>query len=181
MVESAVVTIKDKSFKPFIEADKIQSRIVEISQEINRDFERNNPLFLSILNGSFMFAADLMKSISIDCEISFVKLASYQGTKSTGNVMTLIGLDAEIEDRHIVIIEDIVDTGKTLSELLPNLKRHRPESIRIASLILKPEALQHDIHVDYVGFEIPNDFIVGYGLDYDGLGRNLRDIYQLKS
>lgn len=132
---------------------------------------------MAVLNGSFMFAADLMRNIQIDCEITFVKLASYQGTQSTGKVRTLIGQDVSLESRHIIILEDIVDTGKTLFEFLPIIKAQSPASVEIATLLIKPAAMQYNIAVKYRGLEIPNDFIVGYGLDYDGLGRNLNDIY----
>lgn len=132
---------------------------------------------MAVLNGSFMFAADLMRNIRIDCEITFVKLASYQGTQSTGKVRTLIGQDVPLESRHIIILEDIVDTGKTLFEFLPIIKAQSPASVEIATLLIKPAAMQYNIAVKYRGLEIPNDFIVGYGLDYDVLGRNLNDIY----
>ena len=155
----------------------IQQRIKEIAIQINHDLEKDEPLFLGILNGSFMFAADLMKEVSIKSEITFVKLESYKGTQSTGQVITRIGLDKPVTGRTVVIVEDIIDSGKTMHEILGELKKEKPKRIIIVSLLLKPDALQHDIEVDYTGFKVPNDFLVGYGLDYDGMGRNLKDIY----
>lgn len=174
-----VITIKDKQFTPFITADQIQLRIRELGRQLNADYAGKTPLFIAILNGSFMFAADLFKQLEIDCSISFVKVASYKGTTSTGRVVDLIGLDEHIHNRDILILEDIVDTGKTLSHILPDLKDRTPASLKVISLLTKPKCLAYDIKVDYVGFEIPDDFIVGYGLDYDGYGRNLKDIYQI--
>jgi hypoxanthine phosphoribosyltransferase len=172
-----MITLRDKTFKPYLTGAEIQSRISRLAEQINTDYQNRFPLFIAVLNGSFMFAADLMKNINIDCEITFVKLASYQGTQSSGKVRTLIGQDMPLENRHIVILEDIVDTGKTLFEFLPIIKSQNPASVEIASLLVKPDALQYEVSVKYRGLEIPNDFIVGYGLDYDGLGRNLNDIY----
>ena len=171
--------VHDKEFKLYITAEKIQQQIFSMGEKINQRFANTDPLFLAILNGSFMFASDLMKQVCIPSEISFVKLASYQGTQSTGQVKTLVGLDINIQNRTVIILEDIVDTGKTLSEFLPVLKGFQPKEILIASLLFKPAALKHDIKVDYSCFEVPNDFLVGYGLDYDGHGRNLPSIYQL--
>ncbi len=176
-----MITLRDKTFKPYLSGDQIQTRIKHIADSINNDYINKFPLFMAILNGSFMFAADLMKYIRLECEITFVKLASYQGTQSTGRVRTLIGQDIPLENRHIIILEDIVDTGKTLFEFLPIIQSQNPASIEIASLLVKPAALQHNINVRYSGMEIPNDFIVGYGLDYDGLGRNLNDIYVINN
>lgn len=174
-----IIQVLDKKFQPYITADKISERIAELGAQMNRDYENKKPLFIAILNGSFMFAADLFKELTIDAEICFIKLASYKGTKSTGNVITSIGLDMPLQDRHVVIVEDIVDTGKTLSEFLPQLTNQQPASLRIASLLHKPEALVHPLTIDYLGFSVPNKFLLGYGLDYDGLGRNLKEIYQL--
>lgn len=171
------IQIKDKRFKTFIPEEKILKEVDRVADEINRDLAGCNPLFLSILNGSFMFASDLMKRVSIPCEISFVKLASYEGTSSTGCVKELVGLNEDIAGRTVVIVEDIVDTGVTMQRLLEMLKKHNPKEIRIASLLVKPDKLTVDLDINYVAMNIPNDFIVGYGLDYDGLGRNYRDIY----
>lgn len=175
-----IVKLKDKHFKRFLSAEDIERAINFIGDKMNSDFAGKKPLFISVLNGSFLFAADLMKTLTIDCEITFVKLASYQGTQSTGNVRTLIGFDEPIENRTVVILEDIVDTGNTLEHLVARLKELKPLEIKVASLLYKPEAYTKDIPVDYVGFNVANDFLVGYGLDYDGLGRNLRDIYKLE-
>jgi hypoxanthine phosphoribosyltransferase len=150
-----------------------------LAAELNRDYAGKRPLFIAILNGSFMFAADLFKAVTIEAEICFIKLASYKGTKSTGNVITSIGLDEPLNGRHVVIVEDIVDTGKTLHEFLPQLFNQQPASLKIAALLHKPEALAHPVKIDYLGFNVPNKFLLGYGLDFDGLGRNLKEIYQL--
>lgn len=176
---SNTVTLWDKQFTSYITNDSINERVKDIGQLINRDYEGKRPLFLAILNGAFMFASDLFQHLCIDCEISFIKLSSYQGTESTGNVQGLIGLEENLEDRHVIVLEDIVDSGITLAELLPQLESQMPASVRLTSLIKKPDALQYDIDVHYLGFNIPNKFVVGYGLDYDGLGRNLRSIYQI--
>jgi len=174
-----VIEVIDKKFQPYLTAVQIDEQVSRLAEEINRDYSGKKPLFIGILNGSFMFASDLFKLITIDAEISFIKLASYKGTRSTGNVITSIGLDESLKDRHVVIIEDIVDTGKTLSEFLPQLRDQQPASLKIAALLHKPDALQHPLTIDYLGFNVPNKFLVGYGLDYDGLGRNLKEIYQL--
>jgi len=176
-----MIKLHDKSFKPYLTGNEIQGHIKQLASRINADYQNKLPLFIAVLNGSFMFASDLLKNICVDCEISFVKLASYQGTQSTGSVKTLIGQDVPMENRNIIIIEDIVDTGKTLYEFLPIIRSQNPASVEIASLLVKPEALKYDVNVKYRGLEIPNDFIVGYGLDYDGLGRNLNDIYVINS
>ena len=173
------VTLKDKTFELSIAYEEIQAAIRQIAKEINSDYAGEEPLFLAVLNGSFMFAADLMKEIELTCAISFVKLASYHGTESTHTVKKLIGLNEEIRGRSIIILEDIVDSGLTMEKILEELKTIQPKDISIATLLLKPDALEKDIEIDYVGIEIPNDFIVGYGLDYDGLGRNLKNIYKI--
>jgi hypoxanthine phosphoribosyltransferase len=172
-----IIQVHDKKFKPYLTNHEVLVSVKKVANEINRDYKNRRPLFLSILNGSFMFTADLMKEITVECELSFVKLASYQGTQSTGQVKTLIGLDMILKGHDIIILEDIIDTGKTLHEFMPVLESQNPASIEIASLLVKPEAMKYNVSVKYIGKEIPNDFIVGYGLDYDGLGRNLKDIY----
>ncbi len=174
-----IIQILDKKFQPYIKAEEIQAQIAILAKQINEDYAGKCPLFVAILNGSFMFAADLFKELTIDAEICFIKLASYKGTKSTGNVITSIGLDMPLTDRHVIIVEDIVDTGKTLDEFLPQLINQQPASLKIASLLHKPEALKYPIKIDYLGFNVPNKFLLGYGLDYEGLGRNLKEIYQL--
>ncbi len=175
------VTLKDKTFELSIPYERILEAIETLAGKINHDFEGREPLFLVILNGSFMFSADLMKKISVNCQVSFVKLSSYEGTQSTHNVRKLIGLNEEIRGRSVIILEDIIDTGITMEHLLEEIGFFEPAEIKIATLLFKPAALQKDIAIDYVGIEIPNDFIVGYGLDYDGLGRNLKDIYKIVS
>jgi len=150
-----------------------------IADAINKDYTGRRPLFIAILNGSFMFAADLFKYLTIDTEISFIKLASYRGMKSTGHVITSIGLDVDLFKKDIIILEDIVDTGKTLYHFLPKLRDHHPASLKIAALLHKPEAMKFPLVIDYTGFTIPDRFVIGYGLDYDGLGRNLSSIYQV--
>lgn len=171
------IKIKDKEFAVSIPEEKILKEVERLAAQISRDLEGKNPLFLGILNGSFMFAADLFRRITIPAEISFVKLASYEGTASTGVIKEVIGLSESISGRTIVVVEDIVDTGCTMQKLLENLGTRSPESIHVCTLLLKPEKLKVDLDVEYVALEIPNDFIVGYGLDYDGYGRNLKDIY----
>lgn len=173
------IKVHDKTFGPFLSELDIQQQIKKIADAINSDYEGLRPMFIAILNGSFMFAADLFKHITIDAEICFIKLASYKGTTSSGQVITAIGLDIDIIGRDIIILEDIVDTGKTLTEFLPQLLHHQPASMKIAALLHKPDAVKFPIRIDYLGFSIPNKFVVGYGLDYDGLGRNLKEIYQL--
>ncbi len=171
------IRIKDKQFKTFITEEQILKEVARVGEEINRDLADANPLFVSVLNGSFMFTADLMKHVSVPCEISFVKLASYAGTSSTGKVKELVGLNDDIKGRTIVIVEDIIDTGLTMERLIETLKARNPKEIRIATLLVKPDKLKVDLDINYIAMSIPNDFIVGYGLDYDGLGRNYRDIY----
>jgi len=173
------VKLHDKTFDTYLSEAEIQDKVREIAEAINRDYAGRRPLFIAILNGSFMFAADLFKYLRIDAEICFIKLASYKGMKSSGQIITAIGLDQDLYDREVVIVEDIVDTGKTLNEFLPKLHHQQPRSLKIAALLHKPEATQFPIRIDYTGFQIPNKFVVGYGLDYDGLGRNLKEIYQL--
>ncbi|NML37132.1 hypoxanthine phosphoribosyltransferase [Chitinophaga sp. G-6-1-13] len=175
----SVIQVHDKKFQPYIGATELQQRIKEIAADMSRDLKDERPLFIAILNGSFMFAGDVFKYLNIPAEISFIKLASYKGTKSTGNVVQAIGLDEDLFGRTVVILEDIVDTGKTLSQFLPQLEHQQPKKLLVASLLTKPEAMVHPIKIDYLGFSVPNKFLLGYGLDYDGLGRNLPEIYQL--
>ena len=176
------VKLKDKEFRVSIPAEKIQETVLQMAKKINADYGgKDVPLFISILNGSFMFTADLFKHIDFICEVTFLKLTSYKGTSTTGSVRQLIGVNEAIAGRDVIVLEDIVDTGITIEQILGQLKSFEPASVKVASLLFKPEAYQKDFEIDYVGMEIPNDFIVGYGLDYDGLGRNLADIYTLIS
>ena len=174
-----IIKVHDKSFETYLSEEIIQSRVRELADLINRDYSGKRPMFVAILNGSFMFASDLFKRLNIEAELCFIKLASYKGLKSTGNVVTSIGLEDDIFNKDIIIIEDIVDTGRTLHNFLPKLEHQQPKTLKIATLLHKSEATEYPLILDYVGFEIPNKFVVGYGLDYDGLGRNLKEIYQL--
>lgn len=173
------VTIKDLTFKTFIPEATILEKVKAVAEKINRDMAGKNPLLVAVLNGSFMFAADLMRFITIPCEISFVKLASYQGIASTGTIKEIIGLNEDLTGRTVIIVEDIVDTGTTMKRMMEQLGTRNPASIHICTLLLKPGKLQVPLNIEYTAMEIPNDFIVGYGLDYDQQGRNLRDIYTL--
>lgn len=174
-----LIPVNDKQFEPYLAKEEILLRVREIATMIGKDYAGRRPLFIAILNGAFMFASDLFKHLHIDAEICFIKLASYKGVRSTGNVVTAIGLDNDLYGRDVIIIEDIVDTGKTLHHFLPQLHHQHPSSLKIAALLHKPEAMVFPIQIDYLGFTIPNVFVVGYGLDYDGLGRNLDAIYKL--
>jgi len=173
------VKLHDKIFDTYLSSETIQQKVEGLAAVLNKEYEGRRPLFIAILNGSFMFASDLFKHLTIDAEISFIKLASYRGTKSTGRIITAIGLEDDLFDRDVVILEDIVDTGRTLHEFLPKLHHQQPKSLKIVTLLHKAEATQFSIPIDHVGFSIPDKFVVGYGLDYDGLGRNLKEIYQL--
>ena len=175
------IKVLDKEFEPYLSEQLIQEKITELAQQLNKEYADKRPIFLSILNGSFLFTADLFKQITIEAEVCFIKLASYKGTTSSGNVVTAIGLDANVSGRDIIILEDIIDTGKTLHHFLPQLASSQPASIKIAVLLNKTKALAYPVKVDYACFDIPNKFVVGYGLDYDGLGRNTKAIYQLKA
>jgi hypoxanthine phosphoribosyltransferase len=175
----AIVKVHDKSFETFLSEETILARIKELGEQISKDYAGKRVYCISILNGAFMFAADLFKQLNIDAELCFIKLASYKGIKSSGNVVTTIGLDDDLFGKDVLIVEDIVDTGKTLNEFLPKLLHQQPASLKIATLLHKPEATIHKLDLDYIGFTIPNRFVVGYGLDYSGLGRNLKEIYQL--
>lgn len=171
------IQIKDKCFRISITEDQIQEQVRRVASCINKDYEGRTPLFLAVLNGSFIFAADLLRSVTLPCDISFVKLASYQGTSSTGKVREVMGLDMDIAGREVIVVEDIVDTGLTMAHLLSTLRALQPASLEVCTLLLKPGKLQADINVKYCCLQIPDDFIVGYGLDYDGQGRNTRSIY----
>ncbi len=178
-MNTKTVKFHDKEFKIFISANEIDSAISKVARTINKDYEGKNPLFIIVLNGAFMFASDMLKKITIDCEITFVKLSSYVGTKTTHSVRELIGLDESLAGRNVIIVEDIIDTGITMANTIPKLQHLDAKDVKIATLLFKPKAFQKDFSIDYIGMEIGNDFIVGYGLDYDGLGRNLADIYKI--
>jgi hypoxanthine phosphoribosyltransferase len=175
----ATIKVHDKEFMPWMDAATIETRIKELAIQLNTDYAGKKPLFIAILNGAFIFAADLFKNINIETEICFIKLVSYKGTKSTGNVITAIGLDETLQDRHVVIVEDIIDTGKTLHTFLPQIYNQQPASVNICALLHKPDATEHPLTIKYLGFSIENKFVLGYGLDYDGLGRNIPEIYKL--
>ncbi|MEI7896642.1 MAG: hypoxanthine phosphoribosyltransferase [bacterium] len=173
------VQVRELLFEKFITKDKIEAAVQEVANAINRDFEGKNPLLLAILNGSFIFASDLMRKITIPCEISFVKFASYTGTTTSASIKELIGVSEELKGRHVIIVEDIVDTGITMEKLLRDVREKEPAEVKIACFCFKPDAFLKDFPIDYLGLKIPNDFIVGYGLDYNGYGRNLPDIYKI--
>jgi hypoxanthine phosphoribosyltransferase len=173
------IQLGDKTFVPYISEEKILGAVKRVADQITIDMKGKNPLFLVVLNGSFIFAADLVRNFSGPCEVSFVKLASYLGT-SAGEIKELVGLNEDLEGRDIVIVEDIVDSGKTIEHILEQVNTQRPGSVAVASFLFKPEVFKRDFKIQYIGLEIPNDFIVGYGLDYNGLGRNLRDIYVIQ-
>ena len=176
----SVIRIKDKLFETSIPEAEIKARVKAVAERISRDMEGKNPLLLAVLNGSFIFAADLMREITIPCEISFVKLASYQGTTSTGKIKEVMGINEDLTGRTVIIVEDIVESGLTMKRMIESLGTRNPESVHVCTLLFKPERLKTELDIDYVAFEIPNDFILGYGLDYDQQGRQLKDIYTLK-
>jgi hypoxanthine phosphoribosyltransferase len=175
------IQILDKTFKEFISEKEISEKIDQLADKINKDFAGKEVVFMGILNGAFLFAADLFKRIDLKAKISFVKLASYEGTKSSGTVKELIGWNEDIKNQHVIIVEDIVDTGNTLERIVDELVIRKVSGIKVATLLFKPEAYTKNIPLDYVGFRIPNDFVIGYGLDYDGYARNLPCIYTLVS
>jgi hypoxanthine phosphoribosyltransferase len=173
------IRLHDKTFVPFLSEQEVQEKVTQLAAEIDTQFKGRSPLFIAVLNGAFIFAADLLKRLSIECAITFVKLRSYSGTQTSGQVNRIIGLEEGISGRHVIVLEDIVDTGRTMAWLLPELAAQDPLSVTVVALFSKTEAREVGVQVDLVGFEIPKKFIVGYGLDYDGLGRNLRDVYVL--
>jgi hypoxanthine phosphoribosyltransferase len=173
------ITVLDREFSVYITEDEIQSRITALAEKINEDLKGQDVLFFGVLNGVFLFAADIFRQINLECQVSFIKLASYDGTSSTGKIKELIGWNEDITGKTVIVLEDIVDTGATLERVIGELKLRKAADIKICTLLFKPEAYTRDIPIDYIGFEIPNNFVVGYGLDYDGYGRNLRAIYKL--
>jgi hypoxanthine phosphoribosyltransferase len=175
-----MIQLHDKQFVPFISAKEIDFAITKLVAQIEADFADETPVFIGVLNGSFMVVSDFMKQYKKPCELSFIKMASYEGTSSTNDIKQLIGLNQDLAGRSVIVIEDIVDTGNTLVELKELFKKQNVKRFKIATLFFKPEAYKKDVKIDYVGIRIPNKFIVGYGLDYDGLGRNLPEVYQLK-
>lgn len=171
------IVLHDKRFKPYLSAEKIHAAVKQMASTVSKDYEGLCPLIVVVLKGSFIFAADLVRELNMDCQLSFIRLSSYEGTSSSGTVSSLMQLDTDITNRHIIVIEDIIDTGTTIDFLLKAFQTQQPKSLKIASLLFKPKAFKGNYTIDYTGFEIPNDFIVGYGLDYNELGRNLKDIY----
>jgi len=173
------ITAHHLAFETLIEKQEIAARVAEMGSQISIDYPGERPVFLCILNGSFIFAADLVRATDCECEVAFIRLSSYDGTQSSGRISTVFGLDFPIENRHVIVVEDIIDSGETMRHFLSELKKLGPASVKLAVLLLKPDALKYPMEVDYLGFEIEDKFVVGYGLDYDGLCRNLADIYQL--
>ncbi len=173
--------IKDLDFRVYIPNEKINNRVEELAEQITWDFRGKSPVLVGVLNGCFMFLSDLVKEIDLDVEICFTKYSSYQSTESSGKVIELIGFDNVIKGKDVIIVEDIVDTGLTMGHLLKEIQKFSPKSVKVTALLYKPEALKHEAKIDYLGFEIKNKFVVGYGLDYDGFGRNLKDIYILNN
>ena len=173
------IWVRDKKFSLFLSEREILEGVKKVAENIKRDLKESDPLFICVLNGAFMFASDLMKQIDFPCEVCFIRLKSYKGTQTEGTIKEVFGLVEEIKDRHVVVLEDIIDTGHTMHNLIETLGKRCPASLRITALLFKPDSLQVDVKPDYVAIEIPNDFIVGYGLDYEGHGRNLRDIYKI--
>ncbi len=171
------VQLHDKSFRPFINKGQINEAILKLAGKLQNDYEGKKPLFLGILNGSFLFVADLIREFEGECEVSFLRMASYEGTETTGKVNQVMGLKESLKDRHVIILEDIIDTGNTIEVLIETLKKENPKSLKVATLLFKPNAYKKLYPIDYVAISVGNEFLVGYGLDYDGLGRNLKDIY----
>ena len=176
---STKMLVHDKEFIPLISSQDIEKRVVEMGKQISDDYRDQSPVFLGILNGAFIFTSDLVRALTIPCEVSFIKLASYDGLTPTGEVKQLFGINEKLSQRSVIIVEDIVDTGDTLTDAMNLVQPHNPISVEVASLLLKPTMLKTPINIKYVGFEIPEQFVVGYGLDYNGFGRNLKGVYQL--
>lgn len=179
MSNGNMVEIGQLKFVKYIDEKRIREKIIELADTIREDFHDKNPMFLVVMNGAFIFAADLIRQLDFPCELSFIRIKSYEGTESTGQIDIFMPSEIDITDRHVIIVEDIIDTGNTMAAFLPKLNEYHPLSVHLASFLVKPDALKHPIETHYPGFIIPNKFVVGYGLDYDGLGRNFKDIYQL--
>ena len=175
-----LIQLHDKRFKSYINKEEVMEIISSVASSINADYKERKPLLIGVLNGSFMFVSDLMKMLDIDCELTFVRVSSYSGTESTGTVKQVIGLEESIKEREVILLEDIIDTGNTVEEILREMENYQPKSIRVATMLFKPDVFDKKYTVDYVGKDIPNKFVVGFGLDYNGLGRNLTEIYQLE-
>jgi hypoxanthine phosphoribosyltransferase len=173
------IWVHGRKFSPYIDRYAIRARVEELGKEITRDYAGRQPFFLGVLNGAFMFVSDLVRACDLECEVGFIRLSSYSGMQSSGQVRTLLGVNAEIQDRPIIVVEDIIDSGRTMALLLQDLQKYAPASVEVVSLLSKPDALEVPLDIRLVGFEIPNAFVLGYGLDYDGIGRNLPEIYQL--
>jgi hypoxanthine phosphoribosyltransferase len=180
-MSASEVTLKDKTFKVSIPGKEIQNRVMALAAEIESDYKDKKPVIVGVLTGAALFAVDLFRNLTMECELTFVRVSSYNGLNSSGQVTGVMGLKEDISNRHVLVIEDIVDTGETARHLLDELSKSKPASLKLATALFKPAALKHPIKPDYIGFEVPPDFLVGYGLDYDGLGRNLNDIYVLKT
>jgi hypoxanthine phosphoribosyltransferase len=174
---SSLITLHGKEFKPYLSATQLAEVVENLAVRLNADYAGRQPLFVVVLTGGFMFASDLLKHITLPCEIVFIRVASYEGTESSGIIQEVLGLREEVQGRHLILVEDIVDTGTTMHHLVPKLQAQGPASVEIATLFFKPDSLRHELTLSYVAKTIPNDFVVGYGLDYDGLGRNLPDVY----
>lgn len=174
-----IITIGELSFIKYIDAEEIEAKVQEIADSIREDFHEKYPMFLVVMNGAFIFAADLIRKLEFPCELNFVRIKSYHGTESTGEIDIYMPSNLELRDRHIIIVEDIIDTGNSMAAFIPKLKTYLPASVSLSSILVKPAAHKHDIITQYPGFIIPEKFVVGYGLDYDGMGRNLKDLYQL--
>jgi hypoxanthine phosphoribosyltransferase len=172
--------VNNQVFQLFISESQILARVAQLAQMLQADYAHSKPVFVAVLNGSFMFASDLLKEINFDCEIQFVKVSSYQGTQSTGKIQEIIGLNQSIANRNVIVLEDIIDTGLTMQQLLISINNLHPSSVEVCSLLLKPDAIKVPLNIKYVGFEVGNEFLLGYGLDYDGLGRNLRHLFKLR-
>ncbi len=180
ILKMETVKVLDLEFEMFLTAEQIQETVEQLGEQITQDYLGKKPVFIAILNGSYVFMADLLRQCKVPCEMTFVKLSSYDGLESTGEVSTRIGLNLDLKGRDVVIVEDIIDTGKTVHHFLKQVTAFEPASIKLASLLVKPDAIEHPLTIDYTGFEIPNEFVVGYGLDYNEEGRNLPAIYQLR-